>query len=150
MSASGLDVFDKTLQTTNIWLDELTGVLGPDRRLAWKVLSVVLRTLRDRVPVEVAAHLGAELPLLIRGTYYDQFAPAKQPAKYDLGQFVERVAVQLAEVRPVNPREAVRAVFLLLSRRIPHGQIAKLQDVLPRDLRDFWQGAEAPIETLPA
>ncbi|TIP56582.1 MAG: DUF2267 domain-containing protein, partial [Mesorhizobium sp.] len=23
MSATGLDVFDKTLQTTNIWLDEI-------------------------------------------------------------------------------------------------------------------------------
>ncbi len=37
MSATGLEVFDKTLQTTNIWLDEMTSVIGPDRRLAWRV-----------------------------------------------------------------------------------------------------------------
>jgi uncharacterized protein (DUF2267 family) len=71
MSATGLDVFDKTLQTTNSWLDEFSEALGPDRKLAWKVLSVVLHKLRDRMPVELAAHLGAELPLLVRGAYYD-------------------------------------------------------------------------------
>ena len=32
MSATGLDVFDKTLQTTNIWLDEIMAKLGPDRQ----------------------------------------------------------------------------------------------------------------------
>ena len=79
MSATGLDVFDKTVQITNIWLNEIMEDIGPDRRLAWKVLSVVLRKIRDRVPVELAAHLGAELPLLVRGAYYDQFEPAKQP-----------------------------------------------------------------------
>jgi uncharacterized protein (DUF2267 family) len=76
MSKTGLDVFDKTIQTTNIWLDEIMQVLGPDRRLAWKVLSIVLHKLRDRLPVEASAHLSAELPLLVRGVYYDQFQPA--------------------------------------------------------------------------
>ena len=81
MSANGLDVFDKTLQTTHIWLDEIMERLGPDRQVAWKVLSTVLHKLRDRLPVEAAAHLGAQLPLLVRGAYYDQFEPAKQPAR---------------------------------------------------------------------
>ena len=31
MSSTGLDVFDKTLQTTHIWLDELMQEIGPDR-----------------------------------------------------------------------------------------------------------------------
>ena len=63
MSATGLDVFDKTLQTTHIWLNDITEVIGPDKQVAWHVLGAVLRTLRDRVPLQVAAHLGAELPL---------------------------------------------------------------------------------------
>ena len=75
MSTTGLDVFDKTLQTTNIWLDEIMDVVGPDRGVAWHVLGAVLRTLRDRLPLGLAAHLGAQLPLLVRGTYYDQFQP---------------------------------------------------------------------------
>jgi uncharacterized protein (DUF2267 family) len=92
MSATGLDVFDKTLQTTNSWLEEISEALGPDRKLAWKVLSVVLHKLRDRMPVDLSTHLGAELPLLVRGAYYDQFEPAKQPTDWDLDRFTEEVA----------------------------------------------------------
>src|SRR4051812_44635600 len=68
MSATGLDVFDKTLQTTHIWLDELMQEIGPDRQVAWHVLGAVLRGVRDRIPLDLAAHLGAQLPLLVRGT----------------------------------------------------------------------------------
>jgi hypothetical protein len=32
-SAAGLNVFDKTLQTGNIWLDQIMAKLGPDRRV---------------------------------------------------------------------------------------------------------------------
>ena len=42
MAATGLDVFDKTLQTTNIWLDEIMEVIGPDRQVAWHMLGAVL------------------------------------------------------------------------------------------------------------
>lgn len=43
MGTTGLDVFDKTLQTTNIWPDEIMEAVGPDRGLAWHVLGAVLR-----------------------------------------------------------------------------------------------------------
>ena len=62
MSATGLDVFDKTLHTTHIWLDELMEEIGPDRRVAWHVLGAVLRAIRDRVPLELAVHLGRPAP----------------------------------------------------------------------------------------
>jgi uncharacterized protein (DUF2267 family) len=67
MAATGLDVFDKTLQITNIWLDQLMEDIGPQRNVAWHVLGAVLRPLRDRLPLELAAHLGAQLPVLVRG-----------------------------------------------------------------------------------
>lgn len=35
MSSAGLEVFDKTVQTTNIWLNEIAEEIGPDRQLAW-------------------------------------------------------------------------------------------------------------------
>ena len=59
MSTHGLEVFDRTLETTHIWLNEICSELGPDKHLAWKVLSTVLQRLRDRLPIPLAAHLGA-------------------------------------------------------------------------------------------
>lgn len=140
MSANGLEVFDKTIQTTHIWLNEITEVIGPDRQLAWKVLSTVLHKLRDRLPVEVAAHLGAQLPLLIRGVYYDQFQPAKQPTRCrDLDEFVGEVQEWLADVRPVNAADAVDAVFGTLSRHVPEGQLAIVRHALPETIRVRWE-----------
>ncbi len=145
MSATGLDVFDKTLQTTNIWLDEIVDAIGPDRQLAWKVLSVVLHKLRDRLPIELSAHLSAELPLIVRGVYYDQFEPAKQPTDWKLEEFIAEIARWLSDARPVDPKDAARAVFMVLSRHIPDGQIRKVQAALPRDIHSFWMTAEERV-----
>lgn len=143
MSANGLEVFDKTLETTHIWLNEVMDDLGPDRRIAWKVLSIVLQKLRDRLPIGLAAHLGAQLPLLVRGVYYDQFEPAKLPTECNSREeFVAEVEEWLTDVRPVDPDQAVRSVFKVLSRHVSEGQIAHVKEALPRSLRQSWETAE--------
>lgn len=143
MSATGLDVFDKTLETTHIWLNEICDDLGPNKQVAWKVLSIVLHKLRDRLPIGLAAHLGAQLPLLVRGVYYDQFEPSKLPTDCDnREEFVAEVAEWLSDIRPVDPDQAVRSVFKVLSRHISEGQINHVKEALPRSLRQSWETAE--------
>ena len=144
MSANGLDVFDRTLETTHIWLKEIMSDLGPDKQVAWKVLSTVLHKLRDRLTINLAAHLGAQLPLLIRGVYYDQFEPRKMPTDCrSRDEFVAEVAEWLSDTRPVDPELAIRSVFGLLSRHISEGQVAKVRESLPKSLRQMWETAEA-------
>jgi len=144
MSATGLDVFDKTLQTTHTWLNEIMQVTGPDKQVAWHVLGAVLRTVRDRVPLQLAAHLGAELPLLVRGTYYDQWRPSDQPERYrTLDAFLGCVRDSLGAIRPVDPHDASRVVFTVLSRHLPEGQLRKVREALPEDVRALW-GEPAP------
>jgi uncharacterized protein (DUF2267 family) len=148
MSASGLDVFDRTMETTHIWLNEICQDLGPDKQVAWKVLSTVLHKLRDRLSINLAAHLGAQLPLLIRGVYYDQFEPGKMPSEFrSREEFVAEVAEWLSDTRPVDPEEAIRSVFRVLSRHISEGQINKVRDALPKSLRHMWETAEDPTVT---
>ena len=144
MSAKGLEVFDRTLETTHVWLNEICDDLGPDKQVAWKVLSVVLHKLRDRLPIGLAAHLGAQLPILIRGIYYDQFEPAKLPTECDnREEFVAEVAEWLTDIRPVDPDTAVRSVFKVLSHHVDPGQIAKVREALPRSLKQSWETAAA-------
>ena len=143
MSASGLEVFVKTLETTHIWLNEICNDLGPDKQVAWKVLSTVLHKLRDRLPIGLSAHLGAQLPLLVRGVYYDQFEPSKVPTECNSREeFVAEVAEWLNDTRPVDPDLAVRSVFGVLSRHISEGQVNKVREALPRSLRQSWLDAE--------
>jgi uncharacterized protein (DUF2267 family) len=139
MSATGLEVFDKTVQTTNLWLEEINAVIGPDRQLAWHVLGVVLRSLRDRLPIELAVHLGSQLPILVRGAYYDQWTSTAQPSRIrSTDEFVARIAEGLSDVRPVAPSEAIRAVFQVISHHVDPGQVRKVQDALPESIRDLW------------
>jgi len=143
MSATGLEVFDKTLQATNIWLGEIMERLGPDRQVAWKVLSTVLHKLRDRLPAALSAHLGAQLPLLVRGVFYDQYEPGRQPSDCKTAEdFRAEVAEWLSDIRPVDPDAAIRAVFGVLSRHVSEGQIAKVQNALPASIRDYWQAID--------
>ncbi len=148
MSSTGLDVFDKTLQTTHIWLDELMQEIGPDRQVAWHVLGAVLRALRDRIPLGLAVHLGSQLPLLVRGIYYDQWHAPSQTLENpprSLDEFLAPIAEQLANTRPVNVRDATRAVFGILSRHVNRGQVEKVRDAMPEQVRNLWPvSGEAP------
>ncbi|MBX3502678.1 MAG: DUF2267 domain-containing protein [Alphaproteobacteria bacterium] len=140
MSATGLEVFDKTVQTTNIWLDEVMADVGPDRQVAWHVLGAVLRALRDRIPPELAAHLGAQLPLLVRGAYYDGFRPGARPSRIrDPDEFLAHVGEGLTDTRPVNVQDAVTSVFTVLSAHLPRGQCEKVRNALPQALKAMWQ-----------
>lgn len=147
MSATGLEVFDKTLQLTHIWLNDICEATGPDRQLAWKTLTAVLHTLRNRLPVELSSHLGAQLPLLVRGAYYDQYEPSRQPTdcrSYE--EFRDAVAKRMSEVREIDTDAAIRAVFAVLSRHLTEGQALKVWQAMPEPVRDVWTEAERSRE----
>lgn len=139
MAATGLDVFDRTLQITNIWLNDIQESLGPDEQRAWRVLGAVLHGLRDRFPSDLSAHLGAQLPLLIRGLYYDQYRPSAPATRWrSMDEFAAAIDERLSGARPTDRADAVRAVFRVLKKHVDRGQIEKLQDALPGPIRDAW------------
>ncbi|WP_026871806.1 DUF2267 domain-containing protein [Inquilinus limosus] len=139
MSATGLEVFDKTLQTTNIWLNEVGETLGPDRQRCYHALRAVLQTLRDRLPVESAAHLSAQLPMLVRGIFYDGYHPSSTPETMrSEDEFLQRIAARLDGVRPIDAGDAARAVFGVLKHHLPEGAMRHLIDTLPAEIRRLF------------
>jgi uncharacterized protein (DUF2267 family) len=144
MSATGLEVFDKTLQITNIWLNEIVEEVGPDRQRAYHALRAVLHALRDRLPLHEAAHLGAQLPMLVRGIYYDSWRPQIETSRErKQEQFLAHVAEELKDGRPIAPEQAVRAVFATVARHVSPGQAEEVRTSLPKHIRVLWPEPKA-------
>lgn len=143
MSATGLAVFDETVQKANTWLNEISQILGSDRRRAYQALRAVLHCLRDRLTIDEAAQLGDQLPMLVRGMYYEARHPAGKPEKIgSREEFLVRVATHLANA-PIEPADAVRAVLQVLEQHVSPGEIHDVIQELPQDIRVFWPLAQA-------
>jgi uncharacterized protein (DUF2267 family) len=139
MSATGLEVFDTTLQKTNIWLKDLMEVTGGDRHKAYQALRAVLHALRDRLTVEEAAEFGAQLPMLIRGIYYEGWDPTGKPVKErHREEFLARIQQHFKGNGEVNPEILAHAVFSLLAKRITGGEIEDVKHILPAEIRGLW------------
>ena len=140
MSTTGLDVFDTTLQETNHWLKLMMGELGTDsRRMAFGALRGALHALRDRIGVDNAAHLGAQMPMLLRGAYYEGWHPAGTPTRErHLDDFIDHVAAELPTDSQLNPGEAARACFAVMSQCLDRGEMIKLRRVLPHEALNLW------------
>jgi len=141
VSQTGLPVFDSTLHATNVWLKELMEEMAwDDRQRAYHALREVLHALRDRLPVGEAAALAAQLPLLVRGIYYEGWHPAGKPLKRHREAFLGHVAEGLWGGPPADPEAVARAAFRVLSRHVSGGEVESVKHALPADLRPLWEG----------
>ena len=106
---------------------------------AYLALRVTLHTLRDRLTVEEVAQLGAQLPMLIRGFYYEGWDPTGKPLKErHKEEFLARIEEQFSGDDQADAKQVARAVFSVLSDRVTEGEIEDVKHVLPAELRELW------------
>jgi uncharacterized protein (DUF2267 family) len=127
------------VQQTQEWLKELrdNGDLA-DESTALSVLRAVLHQLRDRLTPEEAVDLAAQLPLLVRGIYFEGWRPQRTPEKVrSKKDFLEGVATKLRpHTVPVEP--AVRDVLRLLAHHCDPGEIGDVIAQMPAELKELW------------
>jgi uncharacterized protein (DUF2267 family) len=141
MPASSVPAFSKTLEKTGKWLAHLESVMGwKDRHKAYMVLRGVLHALRDRLTPDEAADLAAELPMLVRGFFYEGWHPAHKPLRYrHKDEFLKRVAAEAPWLDGDDLERAVSAVFEILSSELGEvGEVAQVRRMLPAELRELW------------
>jgi len=140
MSITGLEVFDSTMHQTNAWLKSLMGKVGTgDRHRAYVALRVTLHALRDRLPPEVAVHLAAQLPMLVRGFYYEDWRMAGTPTKErHKDEFLAPIAAAFRGDEEIRAEEVAKGVFALLAAELDPGEVRKVIAVLPHELRELW------------
>src|SRR5215475_2607314 len=127
MKLTGLDVFDSTIQRTNTWLKELMQELNwSDHRKTYLAFRCVLHAVRDLLPVDDAISFGQQLPMLIRGFYFDAWNLRHKPlplgTRNDFLTVISNSLV-LGGDSTSNPEVVARAVFRLLDRKVTDGEI---------------------------
>lgn len=140
MSSTGLDTFDTTVQESNIWLKSLMRRLhSDDRHAAYLMLRAALHALRDRIGPQPAVHLGAQLPMLLRGLLFEGWHMASTPTgEHTRQQFLDQARARLPAMLAGDAERGVRAAFEVICERIDGGEVRKLVAILPGELRDLW------------
>jgi uncharacterized protein (DUF2267 family) len=142
MSVTGLEVFDSTIHKTHEWLNDIMQRLDwADRHVAYIALRAALHALRDRLTTEEAVHLGAQLPMLIRGLYYEGWNPAGKPVKWHKDEFLACIRDGFRGRADPDPETVARAVFAVLARHVTAGEVRDVKNILPKRLRELWPDA---------
>lgn len=132
--AHRVGVIDRTVEKTYEWLERLSRELDTeDHQHAYAVLRAVLHTMRDRIGPEVSVHLAAQLPLLVRGIFYEGWDPDRTPQRLTLDEFLSRVERE-ANLKGTSEAEgATRAVMRVLWDELAPGTMDHVIAVLPED-----------------
>jgi len=141
---SKLAVLDTTVQKTHEWLRDIKTGLGFDNdRAAYAALRATLHGLRDLLGTEQVAHLGAQLPILVRGVFYEGWQPsAVVPERRDADAFLDRIGHALRDHPELgDPARVARIVFGVLGEHLTAGEVDKVVHTLPRQVRALWQEA---------
>ena len=73
MSTARLEILDRSVEKAHIWINDLAEELGTaDVHEAYRVLRAFLQALRDHLSVDEAAQLAAQLPIFVRGVFYER------------------------------------------------------------------------------
>lgn len=142
MSIKILPLFQNSLEKTEDWMDDVMAELGyDDPAAAYSTLRAVLHVLRDRLTPGEAADLASNMPMIVRGFYYEGWRPAaeERPERYrHKEEFLDRVSAIYSRLQDDDVEKAVAGIFRVLSRHIPQGEIADIKGQLPEDVRSLW------------
>jgi uncharacterized protein (DUF2267 family) len=128
---------DRSVQKANIWINEMAGEMGTeDEDRAYSVMRAYLHALRDRLTVDEAAQLAAQLPQLIRGIYYEGWDPSSTPVRYHkFPEFIDRMADETPFNDAGDASKAINAAASVLRRHVTEGEIEDIRSTLPKDLQ---------------
>lgn len=137
MADTGYAAFTATVDKTNRVLKEIEAAYGwpkERRNQSYAALRAVLHALRDRLTVQEAAQLAAQLPMLIRGLYYEGWNPSKVPVKMSRDEFLARVRRAFSYEVEGGDELLARRVLEALRHHVTDGEWEDIRSGMPREL----------------
>lgn len=139
MSNNGFSEFGNTIQKTNELLKEIEITFGWENRRnqSYAALRAVLHALRDRLPVEESAQFSAQLPMLVRGIYYEGWDPSKVPKKIHKEEFLQEIRQQCPFSIKGDTEDIVEVVLTALGKYVSLGEAEDIVSILPKDIAEL-------------
>jgi uncharacterized protein (DUF2267 family) len=140
---TGTRTFDRSLHKTNAWLKDIMELMEwQNRERALTALKVTLQSLRDLLPVSEVVHLGAQLPILIRGLYYDGWKFNADPLRLkNISEFYDLIRWHLgrasAKFSADEIKEFTGAALETLTKHIDIGEARDIKVLLRKKLREL-------------
>lgn len=132
------DLGQSVAETEN-WVDDLMRRLGwQHRSKAYAVLLGTLRALRDSLPRDEAIYIGAQMPALLRGLYYEGWHPNARFFAKGRSAFLERIQESAHRDPGIDAEQVAHAVFALLAEHLTPGELEEARAATPNSLRSFW------------
>lgn len=125
----------------NQWVDEIAVFMKADEKkeLAWRALRSVLHAIRDRLTPEEAFQLSAQLPMLIRGLYFEGYHYRNKPEKFHVEELKKRIEKGLGPaLLNMDTKSVFKAVLLVLYNHVSIGEMADIYAVMPPDIKQLW------------
>ncbi len=131
---TSINPLKRTLHKTHIWIKDFQKYTCiKDKKKAFEMLKYFLQTLRDRLTLKEAVQLGAELPALLRGYYYEGFN-TKIPLKIRTEEEFIRELYEKAR-EEYDYKKIVVAGFRVLKKHIAEGEYKDIIAVLPEKIK---------------
>jgi uncharacterized protein (DUF2267 family) len=137
MPNNPVSTFETSLDKTNLILKDIEQEYGwskEQRNQSYLALRTVLHLLRDRLPVEESVQLSAQLPMLVRGMYFDGWDPTIVPVKLNREDFLFEVRRNFTFDVEGGTERLVRTVLNALRRHVTEGEWDEVRGSLPKDL----------------
>lgn len=140
MTAQGLEVIDHSVHLTHEWINELADRLDwSSKRSALRLLRLTLSRIRDHLQPDELAQMSAQLPVMIRGFFFEGWVPKKTPIKERHGDdFVAVISFHMDDTQEFRGRNDIKCVFELLNARLSQGEVEDVRACLPEDIRQLW------------
>ncbi|MET7866212.1 DUF2267 domain-containing protein [Micromonospora taraxaci] len=137
MADSMISAFESSLDKTNLILKDIEEAYGwpKDRRnQSYAALRTVLHLLRDRLPVDESVEFAQQLPVLVRGIYFDGWVPSDVPIKLNRDDFLYEVRQGFPYDAEGGPERVTQVVLDTLRRHVTQGEWQDVKDTMPKDL----------------
>ncbi len=115
----------------------------PRRDLAIRATAAVFHTLRDRLTLQEADQVAAQLPRDLQTVWHAGQHPGPRPVKLKRAEFYERVRQEAGLPSVKEARWMTLAVLGALKEALSPGEAEDVLAQLPKGLKEVWAEAQA-------